>query len=115
MVLRASEQLRQMVITLRPDHDVHDWGAADNLIAFGLRHASGHCDIDLATIARGLGLDGAQPSQLRVDFLGSLFADVTGIKNYQIRIIDACGLDKAFGCQCVHHALRIVDVHLTTI
>jgi len=33
----------------------------------------------------------------------------------QVRVVSACGLDKALRRQRVHHALRIVDVHLTTI
>jgi len=104
-----------MVIALRPHHHVHDGRAADDLLAFGLRDAAGHRNVHLAAIARGFVLDEAQPPQFRIDFLGSLFADVTGVEDHQIRIVHACGLDKAFPCQRVHHALRIVDIHLTTI
>ena len=71
-----------MVITLRPHHHVHDGRAADDLPALGLRDAASHRDIDLAAIARGLVLDNAQPSQFRIDFLGSLFADVTSIEDH---------------------------------
>ena len=113
--LGARQQLRQMVIALRADHDVDRRRAADDLVAFGLRDAAGHRDVHLAAIARGFVLDDAQPSQFRVDFLGRLFADVAGVEDHQIRIVDACGLDKAFRRQRVHHALRIVDVHLTAI
>jgi len=84
-------------------------------MAFGLRDAAGHRDAHVAAIARGFVLDDAQPSELRVNLLGGLFADVTGVENHQVRIVNTCGLDKAFRCQRVHHALRIVDVHLTTI
>jgi hypothetical protein len=46
---------------------------------------------------------------------GRLFADVAGVEDHQIRVIDIGGLDKAFRRQGVHHALRIVDVHLAAI
>ena len=104
-----------MVIALRPHHDVHDRRAADDLLAFGLRDAAGHRNIHLPPVARGIVLDETQPSQFRIDFLGSLFSDVTGVENHQVRVVHAGGLDKAFPCQRVHHALRIVDIHLTTI
>ena len=104
-----------MMVTLRTDHDIDHRRAADDLLAFGLGDAAGHRDIHVAAIARGFILDDAQPSELRVDLLGSLFADVTGVEDHQVRIVHACGFDKAFRRQRVHHALRIVDVHLAAI
>ena len=115
VALRARQQLRQMVIALRADHDIDHRRAADDLIAFGLRDAAGHRDVHLAAIARGFVLDDAQPPQFGIDLLGGLFADVAGVEDHQIRVVHACCLDKAFRRQRVHHALRIVDVHLTTI
>jgi hypothetical protein len=56
-----------------------------------------------------------QPAKLGVDFFGRLLADVAGVEDHQIRIFGALGLDKAFARQRVHHALRIVDVHLAAI
>ena len=104
-----------MVIALRTDHDVDHRRAADDLLALGLGDAAGHGDFHVPAAARGLVLDDAQPPQFRVHLFGGLFADVTGVEDYQIRIIRARGLDKAFGRQRVHHALRIVDIHLTAI
>ena len=104
-----------MVIALRADHDVDGRRAADDLGAFGLRDAAGHRDAHLATVARGLVLGDAQPPEFGVDFFGSLLADVAGVEDHQVRIFSAGGLDKAFRRQRVHHALRIVDVHLAAI
>ena len=115
MAFGAGQQLRQMMIALRPDHDIDRRRAADDLLALGLRDAAGHRDVHGAALARGFVLDDAQPSQFRIDFLGGLFADVTGVEDHQIRVIDAGSLDKAFRRQRVHHALRIVDVHLTAV
>ena len=89
VALGARQQLRQMMIALRADHDIDHRRAADDLLAFGLRDAAGHRDIHVAAIARGFVLDDAQPPQFRVDFLGGLFADVAGVEDHQIRVIDA--------------------------
>ena len=115
MAFGAGEQLRQMVIALRADHDIDHRRAADDLVAFGLRDATGHGDAHGPAVARSLVLGGAQPPEFGINLLRGLFADVAGIEDHQIRVVDACGLDKAFRRQRVHHALRIVDVHLTTI
>ena len=44
VALRARQQLRQMMIALRADHDVHGRRAADDLLALGLRDAAGDRD-----------------------------------------------------------------------
>ena len=115
VALRARQQLRQMMVALRADHDIDHRRAADDLGAFGLRDAAGHRDAHLAAVARGFVLGEAQPPQFRVDLLRCLFADVAGVEDHQIRVIHVGGLDKAFRRQRVHHALRIVDVHLTAV
>ena len=71
--------------------------------------------LSVRPLARGIVLGDAQPAELRVDLLGGLFADVTGVEDHQIRVIDPRRLDEALAGQRVHHALRIVDVHLTAI
>src|SRR5205085_5529238 len=48
----AREQLRQMMIALRADHDIDHRRAADDFLALGLRDATGHRDVDLTPIAR---------------------------------------------------------------
>ncbi len=115
LAVRAGQQFRQMMIALRPDHDIDHRGAADDLTAFGLRDATGHRDAHVAPRAGGVILGKAQPAELRIDFLGRLFANVAGVEDHQVGIIDARGLDKAVPRQRVHHALRIVDVHLAAI
>src|ERR1700704_4332806 len=104
-----------MGIALRTAPDTHPWRAPDNPIAFGLRDTAGHRDAHVAAITRGFVLDAAQPPELRVNLFGGLFSDVTCIEDHQISVVYACGFDKAFRCQRVHHALRIVDIHLTAI
>jgi hypothetical protein len=41
---RAREQRRQAMIALRPDHEIDDRRAADDLLALGLRDAAGDRD-----------------------------------------------------------------------
>ena len=102
-----------MVITLRADHDIDGAFAPDDFAAFRLRHASGNDDAHLAAVTRGVFFGCAKPAQFRVYFFGCLLANVTGVENDEIRVIDARRFDKSLRCQRVHHALRIVDVHLT--
>ena len=113
--LRAREQLRQMMIALRTDHDVDHRRAADDLGAFRLRHATGDRDAHLPAVPRRFFLEQAQPPQLRIDLLGRLFADVAGVEDDQIGVVGVRGLGKAFARQRVHHALGIVDVHLAAV
>ena len=103
------------MIALRADHDIDRGRAADDLGAFRLRDAAGHRDTHMAAISRGFVLDDAQPSELGVNLLRRLLTDVAGIENHEVRVIHAGGLDKAFGRQRVHHALSIVDIHLTAV
>jgi hypothetical protein len=56
-----------------------------------------------------------QPSELGIDFFGGFLADVAGVEDDEISVVGAGGLDKAFARQRVHHALRIVDIHLAAI
>ena len=89
MAFRARQQLRQMMIALRTDHDVNGRRAADDLRALGLRDAAGHRDTHLAALARGLVLGDAQPAEFGIDFLGGLLADMAGVEDHQIRILGA--------------------------
>src|SRR5258708_28536478 len=98
-----------MMIALRTDHDVDDGRAADDLLAFGLRDATGHRDPHLATVARSLVLGDPQPPEFGVDLFGSLLADMAGVEDHQIRIFSAGGLHKTLPPPSVHHTLRILD------
>jgi hypothetical protein len=109
------QKLRQMMIALRAHHDVDGRRAADDLFALGLGDATGDRDPHLAAMARRLVLGDPQPAQFGVDLFGGLLPDVTGVEDDEIRLLGALGLDEALARQRVHHALRIVDVHLAAI
>ena len=108
----AREQGRQAVIVLRSDDEVDGRGAADDLLAFGLRDAAGHRDHNIAARAgRGL-LQAAHAAEFGIDLLRRLLPDVAGIEDDEIGVLGRCGLDIAFRRQGVRHTLRVVDVHL---
>ena len=85
--LRARHHFRQAMIVLRADHEIDRAGAADDFLAFGLRDAAGDRDHHAAAVARGGLLDLAQPADLRIDLLGGLFADVTGVEDDEVGLI----------------------------
>ncbi len=111
----AGEQFRQVMIALRADHDVNHGCPVDDLLALSLRHTAGDGDVHAAPLARGFVFCGAEPTEFGIHLLGSLLADVAGVEDDEIGLLDTGGLDKALASQRVHHALRIVDVHLTAI
>ncbi len=112
---RALQQLRQMMIALRADHDVDHRRAAHDLLALGLRHAARDRDLHRAAPARGLVLGDAQAAELGIDLFGGLLADVAGVEDDEVGILRAGRLHESFRSQRVHHALGIVDVHLAAI
>ena len=115
--LRARQQLRQMMIALRPDHDVDNRRAADDLRALGLRDAARDRDAHIAPLARRLILGDPQPPEFGVDLFGGLLADMAGVEDHQIRILGAGRLDKALrppACPpCVAHRRRSSGSHRT--
>ena len=112
---RKPNLFRQMMIALRSDHDVYGRGAVDDLGAFCLRDAAGDRDLHLAACPCGLVLGDAEPSEFGINLFGCLLADVTGVEDHEVGVLSTRGLDKAFAGQRVHHALRIVDIHLAAI
>ena len=88
-VLRARQQGGQAMETLRADHEIDRWRAADDLGAFGLRDAAGNADGDAAALlARGL-LHHAQAAELGIDLLGRLLADVAGVEDDEVGVVSA--------------------------
>jgi len=111
----AFQQLRQMMIALWPDHDVDHRRAAYDLLALGLRHAARDGDLHRAARARGFVLGDAQPAELGIDLFRGLLPNVAGIEDDEVGILRARRLHESFRRQRIHHALRIVDVHLAAI
>jgi len=113
--LRPGEKRRQPVVILRPDHDVDERCAADDLLALGLRHASRHRDDYVAAVERRLSLEKAEAAKLGIDLLGRLLADVTGIEDDEVGVVGGRRRGEIPACQEVGHTIGIVDVHLTAV
>ena len=88
--LRARAQRRgKAVIALRPDHEIDRRRAADDLLALGLRDAARDCDRHAAACARRRLLEHADAAELGIDLLGRLLADVAGVEDDEIGVLDA--------------------------
>ena len=109
---RTRNHFGQAMIVLRADDKIYRARAADDLLAFGLRHAAGDCDHHAAPVARGSLLHFADAADLGIDLIDRLFPDMTGVEDDEIGVLRTCGLGEPLGCQRVRHTMRIVDVHL---
>jgi hypothetical protein len=106
---RLPEHFRQAVIGLRADHDADRRGALHDLLALGLRNASGDCDQRLLT--RLLACK-HYPADVGIDLFGGLFADVAGVEDDEIGVLALRRGGNALLGQQLAHALAVIDVHL---
>ena len=58
--------------------------------ALRLRHAAGDADHRLAARGGPLGLELAHAAKLGIDLLGGLLADVAGVEQHQVGVLDRC-------------------------
>ncbi len=100
------------MVVLRADDKIDSARATDDLLTLGLCHAAGDRNRHAAPVARGGFFHLANAADLGIDLLDRLFPDVTGVEDDEIGVLGTCGLGEPFGCQCVRHTMRIVDVHL---
>ena len=114
-VSRFPQRLGQAVIGLRTDHQVDSALAADDLRSLRLRHAAGDADHRFQSAARAFGLEVADAAELGIDLFGGLLADMAGVQEHQVGVLDPVGAGIAVRRQRIRHALRIVDVHLAAI
>jgi hypothetical protein len=102
------------VIGLRADHDVDEGRAADDLRAFGLRHAAGDGDHHAAPVFARLPFL-AQAAQFGEGFLRCPLADMAGVEDHHVGILRRIAGLETQRRQHVGHARRIVHVHLAPI
>ena len=97
----ARDQSGQPMIGLRPDHHVDPGRAAQHLGAFGLGQAAGdhHHGRIAGSSVRGRATNGPspcpQPSDLRIDLLGGLLADMAGVQDDHVGVLGRIGTDVA--------------------
>ena len=100
------------MIILRTDDEIYAVGAADNLLALGLRDTAGDRDQHLAAVRLRRVLQLAHAADFRIELVDRLLTDVAGVENDEVGVGRARGLDIALGRQRVRHTIGIVDVHL---
>ncbi len=106
------KQLRQAVIVLRPDDEIDGGLPAQDFPALGLRDAAGDDQRRLAPLRGAFCLEFADLAEFGIDLFGGALADVAGVEDDEIGVLDRLRLGKALLARNVGHALRVVDVHL---
>src|SRR5262249_18581749 len=112
LALGAGEQTGQAMVALRAHDEIDHRRAADDFLTFGLGDAARNGNGQAASVARGSGFKRAHAAELGIDLVGGFLADVTGIEDDEIGILDVGGLREALGHEHVRHTMGIVDVHL---
>ena len=83
------------MIALRADHQIDRRRAADDLSAFGLRHAAGDRDDDDGRPPPRRPLEAGHAAELGIHLLRRLLADVAGVQDDEIGVFGVRGLDIA--------------------
>ena len=113
-VARLGDQLGQAMIILWTDDEVDGGLAAQNFAPLGLGDAAGDDERGVSSSRRSRALQGADLAKLGIDLFRGAFADVAGVEDDEVGVIDICRLGKTFLPRDIGHALRIVDVHLAS-
>src|SRR5262249_36889213 len=111
----ARNHLGQAMISLWTDNEIDRRLSIDDLLAFGLRYATGDGDRHLLAGRAAALFDGLEPAQLRIHFLRCLLADVTGVEDDHVGVFWRLRRRIAQRRQEVRHTRGVVDVHLTAI
>ena len=109
---RPRHHLRQPVVGLRPEHDVHPRRARGDLGTLRLGDAARHGQHHAPARRLLLALEGAQAPELREQLLRSLLADVAGVEDDHVGRAWRLRRPVAQRRQHLGHASAVVDVHL---
>ena len=101
------------MVGLRANHEVDDGSAVDDLLAFGLGNATSDRDRRAKARRLAIGLDAADATELRIDLLGGLFANVASIQNHKVRVLESRRFLEPDRRQRLDDALAVIDIHLT--
>jgi hypothetical protein len=109
------QKTRQAVIALRTDHQIDNRCAAGDFLTLRLGDATGDADHHVLALTRPLFLDLSDTAEFGIDLFGSLFPDMAGVQDHQIRVFQIFRRLIALRRQRVGHALAVIDIHLTAI
>src|SRR6202020_423991 len=111
---RLAQELWQAMIALRADDDVDRRLAAQDFRPLGLSDAARDNQHHRPAFAPALFLQLAQLAKFGVDFLRGAFADVAGVENDEIGVLDASRFAiSSLGGQ-IAHTFGVIDVHLAS-
>ena len=110
----AGNEVAEAMVALRPDHEIDEGRAAQHLRALRLSDAAGNRDDRCLPRTRPRVLHLADAAEIGIDLLGSLLADMAGVEEDDVGLLDRRRLGEAVGAQQLRHALGVVDVHLAT-
>ena len=112
----AAQKLRQAMIALRPDDDIHGLLAPENLLALRparrspRRRSWSACPASARAALRARSLPNSENT-----FSAGALPDVAGVQDHKIGVFQMRGLGIAFRREDIGHPLRIIDIHLTAV
>lgn len=92
-----SQQLRQPMVGLGPEDEVHRRRPLDDLFTFSLRHASCHGDQRLGTLPCPVLLHPPELAQLGIDLFRRLLANMAGVEDDEVGLFGMARLGMARG------------------
>ncbi len=111
----AAQKLRQAVIALRSDDDIHRLLPPENLRPLGLRDAARDDDLGLLPSLGTRRLERAQLAQFGEHLLAGALPYVAGIQHHKIGFFQMRGRGIALRRENIGHPLRIINIHLTAV
>ena len=102
------------MIALRTDDDIDRRLAAQDFPSLGLGDAASDDQRRPPAFPRAFFLQLAQLAELGKNFLRGAFADVAGVENDEIGVLDADGLAISRLGGEIAHPLGVIDVHLAS-
>ena len=111
---RLAQELRQAMVALRTDDNIDSRLAAQDFSSLGLGDAASDDQHRPPAFPRAFFFQLAQLAQLGKNFLRGAFADVAGIKNDEVGILDPYRLTITRLGGKVAHSLGVIDVHLAS-
>ena len=109
-----AQELRQAMIALRTNDNIDGRLAAQDFASLSLGNAAGDDQHRPPAFPRAFFLQLAELAQLGKNFLRGAFADVTGVENDEIGILDPESLTVTSLGGEVAHSLRVIDIHLAS-
>ena len=113
-IARFAQELRQAMIALGTDDDVDGRLAAQDFRPLGLGDATRDDQRRPPALPATFLFQLAQLAEFGIDFLGRPLADVAGVENDEIGVLDPLSLAVPLVGRDVGHPLGVVDVHLAS-